>query len=64
MLGVVDRVTALLTSLVVGLTVGAVFGFANVSPPAPQTWSGVIGIAGIVAGWMLISWLRGGGGSS
>jgi XapX domain-containing protein len=47
-------VIGLLIALGTGLAVGAVFAFVNVAPPAPDTWAGVAGIVGIVAGWTII----------
>lgn len=49
--------SAVALSLAVGLAVGAVFALAGTAPPAPQTWAGVAGIVGIVAGWQIIGWL-------
>lgn len=43
-----------LIALVVGLAVGGVFALARSVPPAPQTWAGVLGIVGIVAGWQIV----------
>lgn len=44
-----------LQGLVTGLVVGAAFGVLRLTPPAPINWSGVAGIVGIVAGWMIFS---------
>lgn len=41
-------------ALLVGLAVGGVFALARSVPPAPQTWAGVAGIVGIVAGWQIV----------
>lgn len=52
--------TGVLVALAVGLVVGAVFALAHSVPPAPQTWAGVAGIIGIVAGWQAVGWMTGG----
>lgn len=46
-----------LTALLIGAVVGAVFAVFGSVPPAPPTWAGVAGIAGIVAGWQVVGHL-------
>lgn len=50
----------LAVALAAGLVVGAVFALARTAPPAPQTWAGVLGIVGIVAGWQAVAHFAGG----
>jgi XapX domain-containing protein len=46
--------------LVTGALVGAVFALAGAQAPAPPTAAGVVGVAGIAAGYALVRWLKGG----
>lgn len=48
-----------LTALLAGIVVGAIFGALRLMPPAPGTWAGVAGIVGIVAGWQALTYLMG-----
>ncbi|MCJ7450784.1 MAG: DUF1427 family protein [Candidatus Nanohaloarchaeota archaeon QJJ-9] len=43
-----------ITTFLVGLGVGAVFGIARLPVPAPSALSGVMGIAGIYGGYRLV----------
>jgi XapX domain-containing protein len=53
--GVVDAVRDVAVAALTGGVVGAVFAVVRLDPPAPATWAGLAGIAGIVAGWMAVS---------
>ncbi|WP_254546731.1 XapX domain-containing protein [Halomarina pelagica] len=44
-------------AFVAGLATGALFKFLQVPIPAPPTLSGVVGILGIYAGYLLVEWL-------
>ena len=41
-----------------GLIVGAIFGAVKAQPPAPGTLGGVLGVVGIWAGWVIVTWWR------
>jgi XapX domain-containing protein len=47
-------ISALLT-LGVGFIVGLVFAYLNAPVPAPPTLTGVLGIAGLTVGYMVMS---------
>jgi XapX domain-containing protein len=47
--------TASLLSLAVGGAVGAIFSFFKLPIPAPITFTGVLGIVGVWAGYTIIS---------
>jgi XapX domain-containing protein len=51
-------VTKIIEALLLGLAVGALFGFTRQDVPAPPTLAGVAGILGITLGWLLIRRLR------
>jgi|TARA_B110000495_G_C22853476_1_gene497648 XapX domain-containing protein len=40
-----------------GMLVGGVFALSRITPPSPDNLSGVFGIIGIYAGWMIVSTL-------
>lgn len=47
--------SAVLAGLATGVVVGIIFGALRLAPPAPASWAGVAGIAGILAGWQIVS---------
>lgn len=49
---------AVLAAIFCGLVVGAIFAFFTLPVPAPPSWAGVAGVAGITIGWRLVEWLR------
>lgn len=44
----------LFKSLGTGIIVGAIFGLLKLPIPAPSTWTGVMGIVGILVGYLLV----------
>lgn len=48
-----------LLALLAGLLCGVVFALVRLPIPAPPTWAGVAGIAGILLGYLLMGRLTG-----
>ena len=50
------EIISALKSGVLGLVVGAVFAVFGFKPPSPDNLTGIMGIIGIFAGWVLLSY--------
>ena len=47
----------MLSSFAVGLLVGVLFRLLRFPVPAPASWAGVAGVAGLTAGYLLMEWI-------
>lgn len=51
---IIMMIKEILLSLISGVLVGAIFAAIKLPIPAPQTFAGVMGIAGIFLGYLLV----------
>ena len=45
-------------SCLLGMVIGFAFSFANLRSPSPDSWVGILGIAGIFIGWNIGEYIK------